>query len=351
MAGLLVCILSLSLPAQAHPLQYLQLAGPAADSRAELSGLAWHGDQLILLPQFPERFLEPKGLEKNAVGRIFALDKKAIVAALRNPDSPALYPTGIPVYGPPLRTLAPGSEGFEAIAIDGDDAWLAIEARAWGVMRGYIIRARFQEGKGLVLQPETLTRVVPPANIRNMGFEALLLTPDKLVAFFEINSPTKINKPVARVFSRNLKPLGSIPMPRIEYRLTDATALGKGDCFWASNFYWRGEYDLLRPGTDLVARRFGQHSIDPAHMNLERLLCLRYSANKIELSDTPPVIIGNGIIPRNWEGIARLQEPQMENISGSAINGLLLATDKYPVTLLAFVPLDPVGADCTGELK
>lgn len=348
-ANLLAGLLCLPLRAFPHPLRYLELAGPAGEARAELSGLAWHGDQLILLPQFPERFLEPKGLDTGAVGRIFALKKKDIVAALRNTDTSPLYPAGISVLGPQLRTLVPGYEGFEAIAIDKDQAWLAIEARAYGLMRGYLIRARFVPGKGLVLDPKTLTKTLPPANIRNMGFEALLLAPDRLIALFEINAGGRVPRPTARVFSRNLKPLGSIPMPRIEYRLTDATPLDKNQYFWASNFYWQGEYATLKPGKDPVARRFDQSPIDPEHMNLERLLCLRYSPQKIELTDTPPVIIGNGIIPRNWEGIARLSAPPTGGAPG--LRGLLLATDKYPVTLLAFVPLEPKPVECSGKQK
>ncbi len=337
-ACLIAGLLSLPVRAPAHPLRYLDLAGPASEPRAELSGLAWHGDRLILLPQFPERFLEPKGLDKGAVGRLFALDKSALVAAIRNPGSGPLYPSGIPVFGPPLRTLAPGYEGFEAIAFDGDTAWLAIEARSYGLMRGYLLRARFVSGKGLVLDPKSLTRVVPPANIRNMGFEALLLAPDKVIALFEINSPSRVSKPVARVFNRALNPLGSVPMPRIEYRLTDATSLAVDQTFWAANFYWQGEYRLLKPGSDHIARRFGQHPIDPAHMNLERLLRLRYSDNKIELTDTPPIVVGSSFIPSNWEGIARIEEKAVGNQPG--VRGLLLATDKYPVTLLAYVPLE-----------
>ena len=337
LAGLFACLFCLPVRALGHPLRYLELAGPASESRAELSGLAWHGEQLILLPQYPERFLEPKGLDKGAVGRIFALDKSAVVAAIRDNDSKPLYPAGIPVFGPPLRTLAPGYEGFEAIVFDGDEAWLAIEARAYGMMRGYLLRARFVAGKGLVLDPKSLTKVVPPANIRNMGFETLLLAPDRLIALFEINSPVRVSKPVARVFSRTLKPLGSISMPRIEYRITDATSLAADQSFWASNFYWQGEYGLLKPGTDHVARRFGQQPIDPEHMNLERLLRLRYSGNKIELTDTPPIVIGSSFIPRNWEGIARIEE--QAGPDAPAVRGLLLATDKYPVTLLAYVPL------------
>ena len=51
--------------------------------------------------------------------------------------------------------------------------------------------------------------------------------------------------------------------------------------------------------------------------------------NKIELSDSEPIqLILDKESPRNWEGIARLND-----------NGFLLVTDKHPSMILAYVPL------------
>src|SRR5512138_133697 len=59
----------------------IPLAGPAAGSNAELSGLAWYGDWLILLPQYPERF--PSGPD----GSLFAIAKADLLAFLDEKSS------------------------------------------------------------------------------------------------------------------------------------------------------------------------------------------------------------------------------------------------------------------------
>ena len=47
-----------------------------------------------------------------------------------------------------------------------------------------------------------------------------------------------------------------------------------------------------------------------------------------ELTDTPPILLRlDASVGRNWEGIARLGD-----------RGFLIATDKFPETLLGFVP-------------
>lgn len=44
-----------------QPVTIFELTGPIAVPEAELSGLAWRGETLILLPQYPERFGEGDG--------------------------------------------------------------------------------------------------------------------------------------------------------------------------------------------------------------------------------------------------------------------------------------------------
>ena len=47
----------------------------------------------------------------------------------------------------------------------------------------------------------------------------------------------------------------------------------------------------------------------------------------IQRTDKSPIQLELGLLPRNWEGIVRLDN-----------RGFLLVTDQYPVTILAFVP-------------
>jgi hypothetical protein len=69
------------------------LYGPIALSDAEVSGMAWYDDYLILLPQYTSRFTGP-GRE----GSIFALPKADIIAFLDGRRTDPLDPILIPQF-------------------------------------------------------------------------------------------------------------------------------------------------------------------------------------------------------------------------------------------------------------
>ena len=94
-----------------QPVSILELAGPIAVPEAELSGLAWHGKTLILLPQYPERF--GKG-----DGALFALSEIDIQAALKFPTP--LEPKMVVLNAPGLKESIPNFQGYEAIVFHGD---------------------------------------------------------------------------------------------------------------------------------------------------------------------------------------------------------------------------------------
>ena len=74
------------------PVRLLTIEGPLASPRAEVSGMTWQGDTLVILPQYPDRFAD-----EGMLG-IFALRKQAILEAL-DADDPApqvqQWPAGI----------------------------------------------------------------------------------------------------------------------------------------------------------------------------------------------------------------------------------------------------------------
>ena len=66
---------------------------------------------------------------------------------------------------------------------------------------------------------------------------------------------------------------------------------------------------------------------------MERLIEFQIEDDAIHLVDAPPVQLALSPLrlARNWEGIVRLEEGDL--------NGFLLITDRFPSTILAFVPL------------
>ncbi|MEL6604837.1 MAG: hypothetical protein AAFP20_16620, partial [Cyanobacteria bacterium J06614_10] len=68
----------------------LPLSGPLAHRDAEISGLAWYEDYLILLPQYPSRL----------DNHLFALRREDIVRAVMEAGAEPLNPLAIPLDAP-----------------------------------------------------------------------------------------------------------------------------------------------------------------------------------------------------------------------------------------------------------
>lgn len=304
------------------PIVEIPLSGPVAAANAEVSGLAWYGDELILLPQYPAR------LGQGGDGALYALHRDEILAYLDGQQAGPLAPRPIRFVAPGLSAQIAGFEGYEALAFSGDRAFLTIEASPATGMRGYLVAGRIAPDLSeLVLDPATLTEIAPLLTVANKSDEALLLAGDRLVALYEVNGAGVNPSPAAHIFDLSPAPAGTIPFPSIEYRITDATALDSAGHFWAINYFFPGDTELL-PETDPLAERYGQGATHAQHEPVERLVEFQYDSAGIHLLDRPPIQLE--LLPddeaRNWEGLARLGD-----------RGFLLATDKFPETILAFV--------------
>ena len=308
------------------PVTLLPLDGPAAARKAEYSGMAWYGDNLILLPQYPDRFAaQAEGVD----GAVFTLPKDAILSALEADPVPPLAPQALPVEWGDLPRQVRGFEGFEAIVFDGDTVYLTIEASPGGRMKGYLVRGSIAPDLSLLrVDAATLTEIPLPADIANKSDEALLLLPGgNVAAFYEVNGAQLNPDPAASVFSPALEMLASLPFPRLEYRFTDVTALDGEGVFWGINYFYPGDVEQ-RTDDDPLAARYGVGETHAQNDAVERLVALRWTDEGATLLDTPPLYLQ--LLPdgeaRNWEGLVRLDN-----------RGFLLVTDKYPETLLGFV--------------
>ncbi len=308
------------------PVTLLPLDGPAAQRNAEFSGMAWHGESLILLPQYPSRFAAQTD---GADGALFILSKAEILDALDASPVPALTPRPLPVFLGDLPHQVRGYEGFEAIAFEGDTACLTIEASPAG-MKGYLVcGALAPDLSALRLDPATLTEIPLPAQVPNKSDESLLWTAQGWAAFYEVNGAQLAPASFAVLFSPTLEPTGNVPFPRLEYRLTDVSALDAEGVFWGINYFYPGDVEQ-RTDDDPLAAQYGLGASHTRGGPVERLVAFRWTADGVTLLDAPPIYLQ--LLPdgeaRNWEGLVRLDA-----------RGFLLATDKYPQTLLGFVPV------------
>lgn len=300
----------------------ITLAGPITQRSSQLSGLAWYGDYLILLPQFPD-FITQDG-----AGVIFALTKADLLAAVEGVRTEPLEPLQIPFFAPNVASLTPGYQGFEAIGFDGNDAYLTVEAETARTVTGYVFHGTMAADlSGLAVDTSSWATIPAQTAISNKSEEALLVAPDAVLTIYEVNGRGINLAPVAHRIDRSLQLLTPAPFPAIEYRITDATALDGNGNFWAINYFFPSDTELALDGDDELAVIYGKGSTHSAFPQVERLVEFHYDGSAITRTDAAPIQLRLTLLAHNWEGIARLDD-----------RGFLLVTDTFPETQLVFVP-------------
>lgn len=302
--------------------QRIPLAGDVTQARSELSGLAWFGDTLILLPQYPQRFPSPQD------GSLFTIPKAQILAYLAGEFQGEIKPDMVSLLAPGLNGGISGFEGFEAIAISGDQVYLTIESRPGDRMMGYVVSGSITLDS-VELNLESLSAIESQADLDNFSDEALLVYGDRVLTFYEAWGARVNPHPVAHVFDAALKPGEPWSLPNIEYRITDVTDVDASGRFWAINYLYPGDIEKLEPAEDELSRQYGQGVSHAASQIVERLVEFQIKDDKVIRTQTAPIqleLAADGEA-RNWEGIVRLEGL-----------GFLIATDQYPETILGFVP-------------
>jgi hypothetical protein len=302
-----------------HPIVEIDLMGPVTDARAEISGMAWCGDHLILLPQYPDRF------GGDDVEVVFSIPESQLEDYLMDKTGEPIQPIQVPFDSLGFSDLISGFEGFEAVAFHDDVFFITVEARMDDGMIGYLIKGRVEgDCARLVLDPDTYVAIETQADLSNMSDETIILYQDKVYTIYEANGTNVNPQPTAHVFDLSLKPLGEISLPNIEYRLTDATVVDEEGRFWAINYYFPGD-TKLKPAEDQIALAYGMGTTHQYADAVERLVAFEFSEEGIQLAGLPPMYLALEGDTKNWEGIVRFGE------------GFLLVTDEYPTTILAFI--------------
>ncbi|HSH05711.1 MAG TPA: hypothetical protein VLL52_24555 [Anaerolineae bacterium] len=299
--------------------QPIPLGGDLAQAKAEISGLAWYQDQLIFLPQYPDF--------ADGTPFVYALSRDAILAYLDETDTAPLTPTPIPINTADIAALIPHFQGFEGITISGHSGWLTIEAGSpIGHMNGYILPFDIiPDPLAFNLRQADITEILLQTTLSNKANEAVLTTPDGALTLYEVYDGRYNTTSVANLITADSNQ--TIPAPELAYRLTDVTELDENGRFWAINYYFPNDQELAQTD-ETLAQQYGQGHSHSQHPHVERLIPYLYNNQTLQLdTQTTPIWLQLEENPRNWEGIARLDE-----------RGFLIVTDKFPSTLFAFVP-------------
>ncbi len=302
--------------------QYITLEGEISEPKAEISGLAWYGDYLILLPQYPHLF--PSEYD----GSFFAIHSSKIAEHLNEVPNSPIKPIPISLNAPGLKDIIDGYEGFESIAFHGNDVFFTVESSP-SEMMGYLFKGTISDDmKTITVEVDTRVELPPRAPISNATDETILVTDDRVITIYEVNSEQLGIEPYAYVFDHSLNLLDSLSLPYIEYRLTDATELDENGNFWMINYLWPGDQKDRTFPSDAIAQKYGEGESHERLNTVERLLEFHYSPAGITLNKKAPIQLKliNDSKSRNWEGIVRYGD-----------KGFLIVSDKYPQTYLGFV--------------
>lgn len=209
-------------------------------------------------------------------------------------------------------------DGLEATHIVGDRCYLLAEYGGGpdGVWGSRLISGRLERARHLIrFEVLASTAIEGPQTRRNFTHEALVRHGPELWVLCELNGAAITDSPYLGRYSLDLRPIGTWPMPGLEYRITDATSVDTADRFWVLNLFWP-------PDAEVVGEQPGAPAV-------ERLVPLRFTGSAIERDHSQPVLDLRGKLDaamHNWEGVARWGE-----------EGFLLVSDSYPEDILAYV--------------
>ena len=292
-----------------NPIQEIELEGIITNPKQEISGMDWYNDNLFLLPENLGGYLFM--VKKNEIQKQLSLKKgsiKPIKTIFNTPD----YSKSIP-----------GFDGFEAIAFYENSIYVTIEADENGEMVGYIAWGNIDPiSYEITILEKNIQKISTPIQIDNLSYESIIRHENNLLLLYEANGSSLRKDPYQLLISLNDFSSKKIKGPNIEYRITDATKVRKNK-FWAINYYWPGDKKNLKPSLDKLSKNKKTNS----DQTIERLVEFKIKRNNISLTRKKPINLileeGNS---RNWEAIVRFGK-----------SGFLIATDKYPRMILAYI--------------
>lgn len=300
----------------------IKLTGELSEPDAEISGLAWYKNNLILLPQFPYKF--GNGL----YGSIYYLPKEKIKRTIVAKSQLPLTPQKIQIDVTGLDYFNWWGSGYEGVIFNGDDVYFVLENYKDDT-EGFVVSGKIDFlSKKIKLNPNSLAKIDIQVRLPNLSSETITVFNDEIYTINEINGINLNPTPTASKFSKDLKSQTHINFPIIEYRITDATKVEADSTFWAINYLWTGDIGKLKPGNDALFSEYGVGQSQVENYSVERLVKFKIAPDGIRLVPIALIYMkleGNKG-SRNWEGIAKLDDL-----------GFLLATDKFPKTILGFV--------------
>ena len=297
-----------------------------SEASMEYSGLAWYGNNLILLPQYPE------GIDGNRDGFLYAISRESLIDFLENPATQVQIGS-IPFDDAGLSKDIIGFEGFEAVVFVEDSVYLTIEARGGNPMKSYLVKGTVVTEEGriskILLDASSLVELKVQNTSSNASYEALTTDGQYIYAFFEQNGKAQNDHPYAVRLNLDLTNYQEVPLDFINYRLTDATIMNDDGGFWIINYFFPGDTHL-RVGEDPISTRYGLGESHQQNEPVERLVKMNFTNGEFVLAEEAPLYLHllENNEARNWEGLVELDD-----------SGFLIVTDKFPGSILVYIKI------------
>ena len=312
--SLFILIISFSV---AREIEYkpIPLSGLITNRKQEISGMDLYNQHVVLLPE-------------NLGGFLYMIPKDDIINSLDTENPIPIEPEQPGFHTPDYSKTIPGFEGFEAIAFNGNNIYVTLEAKDDKTMRGYLAWGTINPNtKEVTIPDENILELETPIQVKNMTYESLLIHNNHIILFYEVQG-INLQKSVWQYkVSLSDFSVSKIKFPNIEYRITDVSRIDQKNRFWAINYFWTGDAKQVKPAPDPIAMLFKEGKTHRNSDSVERLIELEISDDKIQLSGREPIQLQlSEKNSRNWEAIVRIDD-----------KGILIATDKYPEMILGFI--------------
>ena len=292
----------------------IPLSGIITDPNQEISGLDWYKNNLVLLPE-------------NLNGFVFIIPKEKIIKSIELKSPTPIFPEVNKFKTPNYSKTIKGFEGFESIAFDNNKFFVTIEAKDDDEMKSYLAWGKIDRNSlNMTIHEDSLKEIKTPIQVKNMTYESALIYKENIILLYEANGhnlQSKITHPNISLLNHSIS---SIEFPNIEYRITDVTKIDINNKFWAINYFWPGDKKRLKPSEDLILSKHKEGTSHSQSEIVERLIQFKIDEGKIMSTNKKPIQLELDKKSRNWEGIVQIED-----------KGFLIATDKYPKMILAFV--------------
>jgi hypothetical protein len=305
----------------------IKLPEEIGNVKFEYSGLTIFENNLILLPQYPF------SSENDSIGYFFSIPLQRIRNYLKkNEYFIPIEVDSIKINLLELQQFNSSGSGLEAIEIDEKgNVYISIESYSFkkGFADAYFFQGKFSaDRKSIKFDKNSIIQIPSVNHLPNLSYESLVKYGNDILFIYEANGQNISNNHKTYKWNLEQQKFSEILFEPIEYRITDV-AKQSDSTFFALNYFWPGERELLKPSCDSLGLLKNESRVSCFQKSVERIVkfIVTNEAINIDYSFQPINFRISKEGSTNWEGLAYHKEL-----------GYFVISDTYPRTILGIIP-------------